>query len=191
VASKIDMKAINIKNLPPEKVQALLAIGRRETLSAGTYFLREGEIPRRFAYVNKGLFRYVYIDDKGYEFTKGIIQEQRFISSYSAMVTESPSFFFIEALEEAEVISFSFPQWKELADEDPSWTKFLLQLVEKGFMAKEKRERELLLLDAEARYRNFLYEFPGLEKRIKQTIIASYLGIQPESLSRIRKKLLT
>jgi len=55
---------------------------------------------------------------------------------------------------------------------------------------KEKRERDLLLLDAVTRYKNFLIEFPGMEQRIKQGIIASYLGIQPETLSRIRKKII-
>jgi CRP-like cAMP-binding protein len=56
-------------------------------------------------------------------------------------------------------------------------------------MIKEKRERDLLLLDAEKRYKNFLNEFPGMDQRIKQGIIASYLGIKPETLSRIRRKI--
>lgn len=56
-------------------------------------------------------------------------------------------------------------------------------------MIKEKRERDLLLLDAETRYKNFLTEFPGMDQRIKQGIIASYLGIKPETLSRIRRKI--
>ena len=62
-------------------------------------------------------------------------------------------------------------------------------MIEKGFTTKEKRERELLLLDAESRYRIFLEEFPNLEKRVKQHMIASYLGITPERLSRIRKNM--
>jgi len=56
-------------------------------------------------------------------------------------------------------------------------------------MQKEKRERELLLLDAETRYKNYLNDYPNLKGRIPQTIIASYLGIKPETLSRIKKKL--
>jgi CRP-like cAMP-binding protein len=107
------------------------------------------------------------------------------------MITQTPSYFFVEALEKSEVFEIPYRSWLRLLESDPFWTGFLLRFVEKGFIIKEKRERDLLLLDAETRYRNFLEEFPGMEKRIKQTIIASYLGIQPESLSRIRKKVLS
>jgi CRP-like cAMP-binding protein len=74
-------------------------------------------------------------------------------------------------------------------ERDIFWIKFLLKFIEKGFMIKEKRERDLLLLDAETRYKNFLSEYPGMDQRIKQGIIASYLGIKPETLSRIRRKI--
>jgi CRP-like cAMP-binding protein len=73
-------------------------------------------------------------------------------------------------------------------ENDIFWTRFLLKFVEKGFIIKEKRERDLLLLDAETRYNNFLKEFPGISQRITQNIIASYLGIKPETLSRIRHR---
>lgn len=174
--------------MPPERAKALYSIGRVKNIRVGTYFVREGETPKKLAFVISGLFRYLYINNKGQEFTKGIITEHNFISSYSAMITGTPSHFFIEALENAEVLEVPYYQLTALLETDCFWVRFLLKNIEKGFMIKEKRERELLLLDAETRYANFLKEFPGLEKRIKQTIIASYLGIQPESLSRIRKK---
>jgi hypothetical protein len=60
--------------------------------------------------------------------------------------------------------------------------------LEKGYCIKEAREREFLLFDAKARYRSFLSTYPGLEKRVKQHLIASYLGITPVALSRVRKK---
>jgi CRP-like cAMP-binding protein len=147
------------------------------------------EIPRKFGYIISGLFRYVYINDKGIEYTKGIIREHRFVSSYSAMIAETPSHFYVEALEESTVLEIPYSNWLKLRTTDPFWDRLLVSLLEKAFTIKEKRERELLLLDAEMRYRIFLKEFPGMEHRVKQHIIASYLGIQPESLSRIRKKL--
>jgi len=175
--------------LPPERVGELLTIGQERTLSSKEYFIRAGEIPTRFAYVKSGLFRYVYINDNGNEFTKSLIRENQFISSYSAMISRNPSYFFIESLEPSEILIIAYRDWQKLLQSDPFWTEFLLHLIEFGFSKKEKRERDLLLLNAENRYLNFLKEFPGMEKRIKQNIIASYLGIQPESLSRIRKKL--
>jgi CRP-like cAMP-binding protein len=164
-------------------------LGRVKSIKASDFFIRAGETPIKIAYVFKGLFRYVYLNDKGDEFTKGIISENFFISSYSAMILDKPSYFSIESLEDSEILEISWKDFMQLLDQDIFWVKFLLKFIERGYMIKEKRERDLLLLDAETRYKDFLIEFPGMDQRIKQGIIASYLGIKPETLSRIRKKI--
>jgi hypothetical protein len=73
--------------------------------------------------------------------------------------------------------------------EHPCWNSFLVVQLQKALIMKEEREREFLMFDAEQRYRAFLQQFPNLEKRIKQHVVASYLRLAPESLSRIRKKI--
>jgi len=179
-----------IKNiLPHERFEELLSIGKKKSIVAEEYFIKAGEMPLKIAYVFDGLFRYVYTNDKGDEYTKAIITENNFISSYSAMVLCKPSYFSIEALENSQLLEISWSDFNKLKDTDIFWVKFLMKFIEKGYITKEKRERDLLLLDAETRYRNFLTEFPGMDQRIKQGIIASYLGIQPETLSRIRRKI--
>ena len=105
------------------------------------------------------------------------------------MILGKASYFSIEALEDSEILEISWKDFMQLLDQDIFWVKFLLKFIERGYMIKEKRERDLLLLDAETRYKNFLLEFPGMDQRIKQGIIASYLGIKPETLSRIRSKI--
>ncbi len=174
--------------LPSDKLTELLSISKKDFLNSGDFFIRAGETPNKLAFVNSGLFRYFYMNDKGQEYTKGIITESQFISSYSAMILQTKSYFFIEALEDSEILVIPYIKWNKLLESDPFWMRFLLKFIEKGFIKKEKRERDLLLLDAESRYSDFLKEYPAMDKRIKQNIIASYLGIQPESLSRIRKK---
>lgn len=175
--------------LPPERRLEMLAIGKEKRIAEGEYFLRAGEVPNRLAYASSGLFRYVYINEKGDEFTKGLIDQKNFITSYSSMIKQEPSYYFIEALEDSVLLEIQYKDWLALLDSHPFWTSFLLKLVEFGYMQKEKRERELLLLDAETRYRNFLTDYANLNGRIPQTIIASFLGIKPETLSRIKKKL--
>jgi CRP-like cAMP-binding protein len=174
--------------LPDERVEEFYSIGKEITISASDYFIRSGETPIKIAFVSKGLFRYVYTNDRGDEFTKAIMTENSFISSYSAMVAGKASYFSIEALEYSKLLEINWSDFIRLRDSDIFWLKFLMGFIEKGYIIKEKRERDLLLLDAETRYKNFLAEFPGIEQRIKQGIIASYLGIQPETLSRIRRK---
>jgi CRP-like cAMP-binding protein len=177
--------------LPENRIDELLSIGKEKSIATSDYFIKAGQVPFKIAYVKRGLFRYVYTNDKGDEFTKGIITENLFLSSYSAMILCKPSYFSIEAIEDSQVLEIIWKDFTHLLENDIFWIKFLLKLVEKGFMIKEKRERDLLLLDAEMRYNNFLEEFPGMDQRIKQSIIASYLGIKPETLSRIRKKIIS
>jgi CRP-like cAMP-binding protein len=178
------------KLLPAERVDSFLAIGKNKKLEAADYFIRAGEVPYKIAFVASGLCRYVYINDKGHEFTNGFIMENNFISSYSAMILGKPSYFSIEALEDAQLFEIRWTDFTQLLDKDIFWNKFLLRFVERGYIIKEKRERDLLLLDAETRYKDFLKEFPGVDQRVSQGIIASYLGIKQETLSRIRKRII-
>ena len=176
--------------LPDNRADEFLSVGYDKSINPLKKFINIGEIPTKIAFVYSGLFRYVYVNEKGDELTKGIIAENNFISSYSAMILKEPSRFFIEALEDAEILVIKWTSIEELMNKDVFWVRFVLKFIEKAFIIKEKRERDLLLLDAETRYNNFLKEFPGMSQRITQNIIASYLGIKPETLSRIRRKII-
>lgn len=188
------MESDNIKTvlnhlaLPEKELQELLNISEPKIIQKGDCFIREGQVPKKMALVIKGLFRYVYTHSNGNEFTKSIITENNFISSYSAMIHNTGSYFSIEALEDAEILEIDYVSWLAIKEKNPFWNLFLIKILEKAFCIKEKRERELLLFDAEKRYGIFISEFPNIENRISQLIIASYLGIQPESLSRLKKK---
>jgi CRP-like cAMP-binding protein len=186
---KIANQLENIMSIDRTQIQKMISISHIDTLPKSTCFIHEGEIPRSFAFVLKGLFRYYYIDAKGNAYTKGFFPENSVISAYSALIQKRESYFTIEALEDSEILVVDYHAWKHLSANDLDWHKYLLKLLEKGFCIKEAREREFLLFDAEARYKSFLQQFPGLDKRVKQHIIASYLGITPVALSRVRKKM--
>jgi len=173
----------------PEQIEEVLSIVKQVEIGNGQSYIRAGEIPRSFAFVVKGLFRYYYADNKGNEFTKGFFPENSYITAYSALLENRESYFTIEALEDSTIFIIDFYKWNQIARNDICWLKFLVSLLEKGYCVKEYREREFLVFSAEERYESFLRRFPGLEKRIKQHYIASYLGITPKSLSRIRKKM--
>jgi CRP-like cAMP-binding protein len=184
------IKAVrSITPIPDEQIAKVLSISYSKKITKGDCYIREGEIPKSFAYVVKGLFRYYYIDKKGNDFTKGFFPENSFIASYSALIHKRGSYFTVEALENSNILVINYNEWKEIFEKELCWHKFLLALIEKGYCIKEAREREFLLFDAEERYKSFLKNFPGLDKRIKQHIIASYLGITSVALSRIRKKM--
>ncbi|MGC3947631.1 MAG: Crp/Fnr family transcriptional regulator [Chryseolinea sp.] len=176
-------------DIPPEEEHKVNGITVIETLKKGDHFIREGAIPTHFGYVVNGLFRYYYLDAKGTEFTKGFFPENNFLTSYTAMKAQQPSHFAIEAIEDSDILVIDYYHWPALYAGHPCWRQFLLALLEKGYAKKEARERELLVFNAEERYRLFLEQFPDLESRVKQHMVASYLGITPVALSRIRKSM--
>ena len=177
----------SVANLPQTQEEKFEQLINVQSLKKGDSYIRAGASPRKIAFVKTGLFRYYYTSEDGVEYTKGFFDQNSILSAYDAVLEGKPSYFTIEALEDSIIESVPFDPFIKLFEEDSCWNEFLVVLLQKGYLAKVTRERELLLLDATQRYENFLKRYPDLEKRVKQHIIASYLGIAPESLSRIRK----
>lgn len=173
--------------LSDAEMEQLFGIAKTVTIPKGECFIRQGEVPQTFGFVCEGLFRYYYLTESGKEFTKGFFAETTFISAYSALLHHRESYFTIEALENSTIVVIEYTAWKALAKESLAWHKILLALLSKGYATKEEREREFLLFDAQTHYERFRQNYPDAEKRIKQHHIASYLGITPVALSRIRK----
>jgi len=177
-----------LTSIPLDELQGVQELMRTTTVRKGDYFIRVGEMPYRVGFIRKGLFQYHYTHENGTEFTKGFFDKGNVISAYSALLENRASYFSIQALEDAELETVEYTVFRELAASDPRWKQFEYTLLKRGYLVKEEREREFLLFDAEARYAAFQERYPGLEDRVKQRMIASYLGITPESLSRIRRK---
>lgn len=178
----------SITAIPSEQEDKFARLLSYKSIKEGDDFIAAGQFPKAIAFVKDGLFRYYYANEEGVEFTKGFFLEGAILSSYSATLQNRVSYFAIQALEHSELEVINYQEFNKLFLEHPCWNVFLVNLLQKAYLIKEEREREFLLFDAEARYKSFLLRFPGLEKRVKQNIVASYLGIAPESLSRIRRK---
>jgi CRP-like cAMP-binding protein len=127
-----------------------------------------------------------YLDATGTEWTKSFCVAGNVVAAYSALLRGEPSRLYIQALEPSTLLIADFAAYQTLTLEHPCWQIVNCKLAESLFIKKEQRESELLLDDAPTRYQKFLDEYPGLEARVKQYHIASYLGITPVSLSRIR-----
>jgi CRP-like cAMP-binding protein len=177
-----------ITRIPADQEAKFNRLVSKKSIKEGGDFISAGQFPKTIAFVKEGLFRYYYMNTEGVEFTKGFFLEKAILSSYSAILQNRPSYFTIQALEDSELEVVNYEDFRKLFLEHPCWNEFLISLLQKAYLVKEEREREFLLFDAEQRYKAFLQRFPGLEKRVRQNIIASYLGIAPESLSRIRRK---
>jgi CRP-like cAMP-binding protein len=150
-------------------------------------FLREGDICRKIGFVVRGGLRMFYTID-GDERCKDFQFEGQFTGSMFSLLTQQPSRFSIAALENCEILQISRESLLELYDRFKVWERFGRLYMEQLFIYKEKREASLLFDSSAVRYEKLLSEHPQLMSRVPQKYLASYLGVAPESLSRIRKK---
>lgn len=176
-----------ITHLPSEQEEKFRPLLSVRKIKKGDHFVRAGRSSRNIAYVREGLFRYYYTSEDGIEFTKGFFDRHAVLSAYDAILENTPARYSIQALEHAAIETVDYDKFMRLFPEHPCWNEFLVAMLQKGYLAKVHREREFLLMDAEQRYQSFLQRYPDLQQRVKQHIIASYIGITPESLSRLRK----
>jgi CRP-like cAMP-binding protein len=161
----------------------------RKTIRKNEYFLNAGSCLEYLGYISKGVFRYFYIDADANDVTKYFVCEHDFVFSLSSFISKEPSLFYIEALEDSELMCASVADIRELISSSSEWQRIYRNILETTYIVKERREAEFLLCDARQRYLNFLHEYPGFDIKIKQHYIASFLGITPESLSRIRTQM--
>jgi len=158
------------------------------SLSKGNYFVKAGESGENIAFVNNGLMRFFYQTPDGKEFNKSFCCENQFIGAYSAYLSKTFARFSIQVLEDSQLLVAKLTTVTALAEKYNCWENFRRIITEELYVRKEQREAELLLDDAETRYKRFQKRYPGLEQRIAQYHVASYLGITPVALSRIRSQ---
>ncbi len=173
--------------IPDAERRHLGAIARRQTVKGSSFFLREGDAPDRVAYVGRGLFRVFFITAGGEERTMAFRGVGRLLSGYTSSVERSPAAYSIQAVEDGVLYWLPLAAVDELMKRHRCWAELATRYAQLLFIEKERREREFLSLDAEARYAAFLTQYPGLEERIPQYLVASFLGISPVTLSRIRR----
>jgi len=154
----------------------------------GSSLIRQGEICRTVSFVNKGLVRIYYLSD-GKEINTGFIGENEYVSAYSSFLTRQPSAENIDALEDCELINLSFEDMQEQYISHPIYERFGRKIAEKLYVMVASHTTLLLTLSPEERYQLLLREQPSLIQRVPQYMIASFIGITPEHLSRTRKKL--
>lgn len=153
-------------------------------------FTKSGEVPHTFGFVISGLLRAYITDGSGNEYNKIFFPEKTFPGSMVALLTNTPSAFAIEALEDSHLIEIDFKEYRNLLKQYDDLKWFQILYLEKNWViGKEDREVSLVQNSATERYLKFKEQYEALEKRIPQFHIASHLGITPTQLSRIRKSL--
>ncbi|MGH1342469.1 MAG: Crp/Fnr family transcriptional regulator [Nannocystales bacterium] len=164
-----------------------LAQARARSFGRGAQLLRAGDRARDVLIVIEGLLREYYVLPDGAERTKSFVVEHQAAGSLPDLISGEPSRAYIVAEATTRVLVFEFAALRALQEPHPSWARLEMEMTRRLLLTKTEREYELLGLDAEARYDVFRSRFPGVEERVAARHVASYVGITPVHLSRLRR----
>lgn len=168
--------------------ELLLPLFTHATLRKGNYFIKQGQQAREIGFLYKGIIRGYYSSNEGFEYNKHFFIAPSFIGGYASIITNTPNQIQQQALTDCEILVAPAADFRLLFNQCPDLERAARILAEQFFVQKEQREIDLVLLDADERYRRFQQVYPELEALLPQYHIASYLGITPTQLSRIRRK---
>jgi CRP-like cAMP-binding protein len=158
-------------------------------LPAGDFLQRAGEVTRHAAFVASGCLRNYVIDAKGKEHIVQFAPETWWLADGTSLSAGTPSLYFIDAIEDSEVLLIDPPSHQRLIERVAGYATAFQTGLQRHAAAKDQRIVSSLSATAEERYLEFLRIYPSIALRVPQSMLASYLGMTPETVSRIRKNL--
>jgi len=167
----------------------LYSIAKIKRLKKNEVLLPVGKTAKDIHILYQGAIIAYFLDIEGNTYNKNIFLEGDFVASTVSYLTNSPSNFALEAIENCVIISFNYKNYRQLINDNDDLKNFHISYLEKNWVIdKEKREIDIVMKDATSRYLELLEHHPDLDERVPLIHIASHLGITPTQLSRIRKK---
>ena len=169
-----------------EKIAAIVEV---VNIKKRQFIDQPGFVSQYRNYVFQGSFRSFFIDNEGKEHTVQIALEDWFVSDFYSYITRTPATLYVEALEDSVLHRMAYNDIEGLCKEIHSLSEYFRISTERAFAYSRKRALSRLSMTAEERYLELADRYPNMVKRVPQKVIASYLGMTPEFMSKIRKKL--
>ncbi len=174
--------------LTKEEYELIKSVCIFKKLRKRQYLLQDGDVWKYNAFVCKGCLRNYRVDESGGEHIMGFSKEYWWTGDRESLLTGKPSVNNIDAIEDSEVILITKPSFEMICGQIPAFNTLVNNILNKSFIASQNRIHSAISYTAEQKYRGFMEKYPDLTYRVPQHMIASFLGITPETLSRIRKE---
>lgn len=176
-------------SIPEGEFEKFFELWEFKHFKRNEFILKAGEIPKFSIFVLKGCLRQYIVNEKGEESIVYFAEERHWIGDLPSMRSKTISNFNFQAIEECELLTINADNWEQAFAKFPWWTEAHLTGYQKWASMLQQQMADLHTKTGEIRYLNLLKAKPALFQRVPQHFIASYLGISPETLSRIRKKI--
>ena len=175
--------------LSESEFESIKAVLIPKKIKKKSFFLQEGDLCKYFAFIVKGAMRQYFVDEKGVEHIVYLGIENWWAGDRESWVMHSPSNYYIEAWEDCELLLITRYHTLELMKQFPAFGEMVRQMDDRNNIASQKRIASYISLTAEKRYIDFTRSHPNFLERFPQHVIASYLGITKDTLSRVRAQL--
>jgi len=150
------------------------------------YLLQEGDVWSYNAFVASGCLRSYAVDEKDQEHIIAFAVENWWIGDRESLLSRQPSRFNIDAIEDSEVVLITQENFQRISQQIPAFNEMVNSILQKSFVVSQNRIQAAISYTAEEKYLNFVRNYPAFAQRIPQSMIASFLGMTPETLSRVR-----
>jgi len=172
-----------------EDLDQILSCFQNIKVRKNEILLEEGKVSQYNYFVKKGCLRIFYINPEGKERTRYIAFENQFATALVSFITKEPAQETIQAVEDSELLMISHQDFRKLMEVVPAWKDFYNLYLEKAYVNNSKRLLSFSTLDAGERYQQLFQINPDIVKRLPNKIVASYINISQETLSRIKSKI--
>jgi len=184
------IQEISGKTLSENDKYLLMAHFKPRSFRKRQYFLQEGDVCKYIGFIVKGSARTFTVDEKGHEHILKLSIENWWLADFESFYLLTPSRFNIEALEDLEVLQSTNAQIEGFLKDIPAFSAMQNVISQNNTIATQKRMQTGMSYTAEERYEDLVSNYPNFLQRFPQNMIASYLGLSPETLSRIKKNAL-
>lgn len=175
-------------HLTSDEVEILQSLFSHKKLRKHQYILQEGEVSTHDNFIISGLARTYRIDEKGHEHILRFTPEEWWTGDLGSFLSGAPSAYNVDCLEDTEILRITFKDLETLFDRVPKMNKYFRLLYQRSIVSFNIRLTSSLTKSASERYEEFIKRYPDIDQRVPNHQIASYLGITPQSLSRIRNQ---
>jgi len=178
----------SLNNFTEEQLEYIAGCFKPKSIKRNGLLLAEGNVCREFYFVYKGCIRTYFITPEGHEKTRYVMADYHIGTALASFIAQRPSFECIDALEDTELLAISHSDFYRLNDEMAEWKVFYQKILEMAYSFQNKKIESRITLSAKERYEQLLRENPLLVQRLSNKVLASYIDVTQETLSRLKSK---
>jgi CRP-like cAMP-binding protein len=188
MTDKLKIFLKNFSAFDERELEQIVRVFKPKTVKKNDILLRQGEVTSEFYYVHTGGIRTFYIDKKGSEKTRYVMLDNEIGTTLYSFISQKPSIESIEAFDDTSLLAISYQDFYRLIKEMENWRNFYRKILEKAYSFQNRKIETLVTLTAKQRYEQLLTENPVFVQRLSNKVLASYLDMREETLSRLKSR---